>query len=51
MRTIQLTDEMVERLERFYGMPEYLEDEEHKTAYEIVSELAEQLHTKNYTLK
>lgn len=51
MRTIQLTDEMIERLERFYGMPEYLEDEEYETAYEIVSELAEQLHAKNYTLK
>ena len=51
MKTLQLTDEMVKRLERFYGIPEYLEDEEYETAYEIVSELAEQLHTKNYTLK
>lgn len=46
MKTLQLTDEMVERLERFYNMPEYLEDEEYDTVYEIVSELAEQLHNK-----
>lgn len=28
MRTIQLTDEMVQRLQKFYNMPEYFDDEE-----------------------
>lgn len=28
MKTIQLTDEMVQRLQKFYDMPEYFDDED-----------------------
>ena len=28
MKTIKLTDEMVQRLQKFYDMPEYFDDDE-----------------------
>jgi hypothetical protein len=28
MKTIKLTDEMVQRLQKFYDMPEYFDDED-----------------------
>lgn len=46
MKTIQLTDKMVERLTHFYNLPECNEDDEYDTAMEIVHDLALELNKK-----
>lgn len=43
METIQLTDEMVHRLQHFYNLPESYEDEEYDEAMEIVLDISRQL--------
>ena len=44
MKQLQLTDEMVEKLEHFYNLPEYIEDEEeYEVAMELVHEIADNL--------
>ena len=43
MKTIQLTDEMVQKLEHFYNLPESYEDEEYDEAMEIVLDISKQL--------
>ena len=43
MKTIQLTDEMVHRLQHFYNLPESYEDEEYDEAMEIVLDISRQL--------
>lgn len=47
MKTLQLTDKMVEKLQHFYNLPEYIEDEEeYEEAMELVHEIAEKLNKK-----
>jgi hypothetical protein len=42
MKTIQLTDEIVQKLQKFYNMPEYFEDEEESNLIqEICKEIFE----------
>ena len=43
METIQLTDEMVYRLQHFHNLPESYEDEEYDEAMEIVLDISRQL--------
>ena len=43
MKTLKLTDEMVERLQHFYNLPEFSDDEDYEDAVDIVRELAEQI--------
>ena len=44
MKTLQLTDKMVERLTHFYNLPEFIEDEEeYEGAMELVQELTKEL--------
>lgn len=47
MKTLQLNDEMVEKLQHFYNLPEYIEnEEEYEIAMELVHELAKDLFNK-----
>lgn len=48
MKTLQLTDEMVQKLQHFYNLPEYAleDDEEYDAAMELVHELAKELNKK-----
>ena len=47
MKTIQLNDEIVKKLQHFYNLPEYIEDEEeYEGAMEIVQEIAKDLFNK-----
>ena len=47
MKTLQLTDKMVEKLQHFYNLPEYIEDEdEYAAAMELVQEIAEEINNK-----
>jgi len=46
MKTIQLTDEMVERLQHFYNLPEYYSDDEIEEGMTIVEEIAQELFKK-----
>lgn len=43
MKTIQLNDEMVHKLQHFYNLPESYEDEEYDEAMEIVLDISKQL--------
>jgi len=45
MKTLQLTNEMVERLQHFYNLPEYgwEDDSEYESAMELVQDLAREL--------
>lgn len=47
MKTLQLNDKMVEKLQHFYNLPEYIEDdEEYEGAIELIHELAKDLFDK-----
>ena len=47
MKTLKLTDEMVQKLQHFYNLPEYIEDEEeYDGAMELVQEIAKDLFDK-----
>ena len=47
MKTLKLTDEMVQKLQHFYNLPEYIEDEEeYDGAMELVHEIAKDLFDK-----
>ena len=47
MKTLKLTDEMVQKLQHFYNLPEYIEDEEeYDGAMELVHEIASNLFNK-----
>lgn len=45
MKTLKLTNEMVDRLQHFYNLPEYgwEDDEEYEQAMELVQDLAREL--------
>lgn len=43
MTTLQLTDEMVHKLQHFYNLPETYEDEEYDEAMDIVLNISNQL--------
>lgn len=46
MKTIQLTDEMVERLQHFYNLPECCSDDEIEEGVKLATEIAETLFKK-----